>query len=269
MSTRHLRLSILPAILALGIGVYPAAAQIDLRFSPQDTTMNWGDSARLSIMLDDAVAIRTVDLTVSFDTTRVASVTGAQGSLFSSSGVFILEGFEEISTGTWHGYAIVMSATDSVTGPGELFTWDFTAVGGGHTVINSVQAILYDPDAAPIADVSLASATITIENDPSPVLELPALRPVVQLQPNPFNPRTRIKFDLARPADVELAVFDPRGRRVAVLHRGPAGAGPFTADWNGLGDNGLPQPAGLYLFRLLPVGDQGWTPVVTKGILLE
>lgn len=269
MRTRYIRFSLLVALISLAAGVFPAAAQIDLRFTPANTTMEWGDSARLSIMLDDAVAIRTVDLTVSFDTTRIASVTGDQGSLFSSSGVLIVDGFEEIATGTWHGYAIVMSATDSVVGPGELFTWDFTAVGGGYTVINSVQAILYDPSATPIADVTLGSTSITVLNDPTPVLELPTLRPVVQLAPNPFNPRTRIQFDLAQGADVELAVFDPRGRRVAVLHRGPIGAGPFAADWNGLGDNGLPQPAGLYLFQLLPMGDPGWTPVVTKGILLE
>ncbi len=55
----------------------------------------------------------------------------------------------------------------------------------------------------------------------------------------------------------------------AVEARGAVGAGPFAADWNGLGDNGLPAPAGLYLFRLMPAGDPGWTPVVTKGILLE
>jgi hypothetical protein len=269
MNLRYIRFSLLVALLATGLSVVPASAQIDLRFTPADMTMDWGDSARLSVMLDDAIAIRTVDLTVSFDTTRVVSVSGDQGSLFSSSGVSIYDGFEEIATGTWHGYAIVMSATDSLIGPGELFTWDFTAVGGGATAITSVQAILYDPSAAPIANVTLGSTTITVLNDPSPVLRLPALRPVVQLAPNPFNPRTRIQFELAEAADVELAVFDPRGRRVAVLHRGPVGAGPFAADWNGLGDNGLPAPAGLYLFRLMPAGDPGWTPVVTKGILLE
>lgn len=269
MKTRYLRFSLLMALLVIGLGALPAAAQIDLRFSPADTTMQWGDSSRLSIMLDDAVAFRSIDLTVSFDTTRVQSVSGDQGALFSSSGFFIIDGFEEIATGTWHGYAIVMGATDSLTGPGELFTWDFTAIGGGTTAITAVQAILYDPSAAPIANVSLGSTTITIQNDPSPVLDLPALRPVVQLAPNPFNPRTRIQFELAEAAEVELAVFDPRGRRVAVLHRGPVSAGPFAADWSGLGDNGLPAPAGLYLFRLMPVGDPGWTPVVTKGILLE
>ena len=76
-------------------------------------------------------------------------------------------------------------------------------------------------------------------------------------------------FDLADPARVELSVFDPRGHRVAVLHRGPVDAGPFSAAWDGRDDGGRAVPAGLYLFRLAAVGETGWTPVVTKGILLE
>ena len=259
---------IIAALLALATAV-PASGQIDLRFDPADTTLEWSDLATLSVWLDDAVAIRSVDITVSYDTTRVASIDGLQGALFSDSGLFIFDGFEQVGTGTWHGYAIVMDADNSLTGPGELFRWNFEAIGGGQTVITAVEAILYDPDALPIGGVALGEAVLDIVNDPSPVPDLMLAGPRVRLQPNPFNPRTRVSFDLATGRDVELAVFDARGRRVAVLHRGPVAAGPFGIDWDGRGDDGLPRPAGLYLFRLDPRGDAGWTPVVTKGILLE
>jgi hypothetical protein len=263
-----IRTTFILALLILVTAV-PAAAQIDLRFDPADTTVEWGDRAALSVWLDDAVTIRSVDVTVSYDTTRVASVDGLQGALFADSGLFIVDGFDEVGTGTWHGYAIVMDAANSVTGPGELFRWNFDAIGGGQTVITAVEAVLYDPDALPIAGVALGTATVDIVNDPSPVPDLMLAGPRLQLRPNPFNPRTRVSFDLAAPRDVELAVFDARGRRVAVLHRGPVAAGPFGVDWDGRGDDGLPRPAGLYLFRLDPRGDADWTPVVTKGMLLE
>ena len=264
----RMRTTLLFMLLALAAAV-PAAGQIDLRFDPADTTLEWGDPATLSVWLDDAVTIRSVDLTVTYDTTRVASVDGIQGELFSSSGHFVIDGFEEVGTGTWHGYAIVMGAGDSVTGPGELFQWDIDAVGGGQTVVTSVGAILYDPDALPIAGVSLGEAVIEILNDPSPVPDYLAAGPALSLMPNPFNPRTLVRFDLAESGSVELTIFDPRGHRVAILHRGPTDAGPFSAAWDGRAADGRAVPAGLYLFRLVPLGDQGWTPVVTKGMLLE
>lgn len=264
----RIRIILLTTLLALGAAL-PAAGQIDLRFDPADSTLEWGDPATISVWLDDAVTIRSVDLTVSYDTTRVASVDGVQGDLFLNSGHFIWEGFEEIATGTWHGYAIIIGAADTVTGPGELFRWNIDPIGGGQTVVTGVEAILYDPDAVPIAGVTLGEAVLDILNDPSPVPGYLASGPQLTLMPNPFNPRTMVRFDLAAAARVELSVFDPRGRRVALLHRGPVDAGPFSAAWDGRDDGGRAVPAGLYLFRLAPVGDTGWTPVVTKGILLE
>ena len=53
-------------------------------------------------------------------------------------------------------------------------------------------------------------------------------------------------FALQREDDVEIAVFDLAGRRVATLFRGPTTAGLHTARWNGRYDDGRPAPAGVY-----------------------
>ena len=111
----RIRIILLTTLLALGAAL-PAAGQIDLRFDPADSTLEWGDPATISVWLDDAVTIRSVDLTVSYDTTRVASVDGVQGDLFLNSGHFIWEGFEEIATGTWHGYAIIKDVESRTAG---------------------------------------------------------------------------------------------------------------------------------------------------------
>jgi len=68
--------------------------------------------------------------------------------------------------------------------------------------------------------------------------------------PNPFNPRTMVRFDLPRAGRVELAVFDLQGRRVRTLLAGNAAAGPHEVLWQGDDDAGRTLPSGVYLARL-------------------
>ncbi|MFH1680400.1 MAG: FlgD immunoglobulin-like domain containing protein [Candidatus Eisenbacteria bacterium] len=69
------------------------------------------------------------------------------------------------------------------------------------------------------------------------------------ISPNPFNPRTEIRFALREAANVQLAVYDISGRRVAVLAEGEHGAGEFTRVWNGTNDAGRGVASGPYFVR--------------------
>lgn len=68
--------------------------------------------------------------------------------------------------------------------------------------------------------------------------------------PNPFNPRTTIAWDLPRPGDLAIKVYDVRGRHVVELRRGPASEGPGTVAWEGRDRSGRRVRAGLYFARL-------------------
>ncbi len=63
--------------------------------------------------------------------------------------------------------------------------------------------------------------------------------------PNPFNARTSVQIDVPQSAEYVLEVLNLTGRRVAVLHDGPAMPGRHTFYWNAEG-----KPAGMYLFNL-------------------
>jgi len=82
---------------------------------------------------------------------------------------------------------------------------------------------------------------------------VPAARPArLVCYPNPCNPRTTVRLDLpARGArDCEVALFDLRGRRVALLYRGAlAGVGPPGFTWDGCDDAGRALASGIYLVR--------------------
>lgn len=72
--------------------------------------------------------------------------------------------------------------------------------------------------------------------------------------PSPAKERVSFSFTTDRAGDVDLAVFDLTGRRVAQLvGPGPLGAGAHVTGWNGRDPQG-PVPSGVYFARLV-MGD--------------
>ena len=68
--------------------------------------------------------------------------------------------------------------------------------------------------------------------------------------PNPFNPSTAIRFDLAASGPVALRIFDAGGRLVRTLVDGPRAAGAQSAVWDGRNDSAAPVASGVYFYRL-------------------
>jgi len=93
--------------------------------------------------------------------------------------------------------------------------------------------------------------------------EIPA-RVQFSVFPNPAT-SSRVSFGLPRAADVDLAVFDVAGRKVATLARGAFTAGTYTRDWTGLTDGGQRLGAGVYFIRL-NVGGESFT---NRAVLLD
>lgn len=68
--------------------------------------------------------------------------------------------------------------------------------------------------------------------------------------PNPFNPRTRLSYELPRGARVRIDVFDVSGRLVSTLLDGSRPAGPGWVEWDGKDAHGNSVGSGVYLYRL-------------------
>jgi len=83
--------------------------------------------------------------------------------------------------------------------------------------------------------------------------------------PNPFNPMTKISFDLADNGDVRLGIYDLRGHMVRKLVSENLTAGSHTIRWDGRDDGGRSVSSGVYLYRL----ESGATVQERKMVLVR
>lgn len=128
--------------------------------------------------------------------------------------------------------------------------------------------------ADPVSDKELErnAAVFAYQNNRNPFIDHPEWAPLLfadgtsaparplpilaQNHPNPFNPRTAIRYELPGPATVELVVLDLAGRRVAtLLPPQPQPAGSHQVWWDGRSANGAPVASGVYLYRLRSAGE--------------
>ncbi|MBM4118672.1 hypothetical protein FJ251_13245, partial [bacterium] len=77
-----------------------------------------------------------------------------------------------------------------------------------------------------------------------------------QNAPNPFNPKTTIRFALPAPSAVRLAVYDVQGRLVRELLAGRTlPAGTHDAVWDGRDAAGRALGSGVFFYRLEAAGE--------------
>jgi hypothetical protein len=81
-------------------------------------------------------------------------------------------------------------------------------------------------------------------------INVPATFALSQNYPNPFNPVTHFTVDLPRATEVEVAVYDVLGRKIASLLNGNQAAGQYMLEWNGRDGNGVVVPTGMYFLRM-------------------
>ncbi len=74
--------------------------------------------------------------------------------------------------------------------------------------------------------------------------------------PNPFNPSTRIFYELDEPGFTNLRIYDVTGRTVDLLDLGLVSAGRHEVNWDGKDMNGRPLSSGVYFYELDALGSK-------------
>ena len=74
--------------------------------------------------------------------------------------------------------------------------------------------------------------------------------------PNPFNPSTTIKLELAEAGKIELAIYNIKGQKVKTLLDCTTVAGTFNCIWNGKDSSGKRVSSGEYIAKLNVNGEE-------------
>jgi len=84
--------------------------------------------------------------------------------------------------------------------------------------------------------------------------------------PNPFNPTTSIRFELAAAGGAGMQVVDVAGRVLRSYALGTLGAGGHELTWDGRDDLGRAVSSGVYFYRL---SVDGQAPVTKRMVLMK
>ena len=117
---------------------------------------------------------------------------------------------------------------------------EFRGNGGGS--ISVEQAIIADPQAQGV--------TLSITNGSVKVSKTPTSFTLGLNAPNPFNPGTRISYDVPQTSRIRLTIYNLLGQEVVVLVDGVQAVGRYTVDWHGTNTQGHSVASGVYLYRL-------------------
>ncbi|MDA3814591.1 MAG: T9SS type A sorting domain-containing protein [Candidatus Cloacimonetes bacterium] len=93
--------------------------------------------------------------------------------------------------------------------------------------------------------------------------ELPIINYELRNYPNPFNPETKIVFDLPESGQVKLVIYNIKGQKVKTLLDCYMISGRNEMIWNSKDDYGKGVSSGVYFYRL-----QTPTKILTKKMLL-
>ena len=181
-------------------------------------------------------------------------------------------GFVEVSPdggNTWQVVGDSLTGVQSQWAMKEISLTPFT--GSGHTDVRVRFRMKSDATQVPpffgwfVDDVQVVEGVEVGVADRSSGPGVPKQTALHQNYPNPFNPTTVIRYDLAKPAEVRVVVYNLLGQAVRTLVHARQVPGVYRVQWDGTDSRGTAVPGGVYLVRL----DAGDVHAVRKLLLLK
>ncbi|HPF09047.1 MAG TPA: T9SS type A sorting domain-containing protein, partial [Candidatus Cloacimonadota bacterium] len=114
-------------------------------------------------------------------------------------------------------------------------------------------------------EVNELDGSIRYYGDDNTNPEIPQKHGLISISPNPFNPNTRILYNIRKARTVELQIYNHRGQLIQILKHHHSEPGQYQAFWDGKDAGGNDQGSGLYLCRLIAGEDSS----VMKMVLMK
>ncbi|TSA19502.1 T9SS C-terminal target domain-containing protein, partial [bacterium] len=99
-------------------------------------------------------------------------------------------------------------------------------------------------------------------------VEIPTAFRLHDNDPTPFNPLTKIEYDVPLRSRVRLAVYDILGQLVRTLVNSDHSNGRYSVAWDGTNETGRQVASGMYIYRLEAGDRSGSATVLSKKMML-
>jgi hypothetical protein len=140
---------------------------------------------------------------------------------------------------------------------GNSYAWEHVALGLDYDLPSfDFDNFAFSDVAAHVSHLALDRTGITFEAPATDVASGGAARGAVLLggRPNPFNPSTVIRLELAQATEVDLSIYTLDGRKVTTLANRAMSVGDHDVPWLARDASGRPLPSGVYLVRFVAEG---------------
>lgn len=154
------------------------------------------------------------------------------GSLFAKTGTAeLVDGATTISSTAveWVGKDRILADFDLTGAPNGLY-----------------DVVVYNPGGAS----AVLTDAFEVSGGPTAAGDSPRANKLMANYPNPFNPSTTIRYELAARTTVELRVYDVSGALVRTLVNESKAPGAYSLEWNGRNDAGEAVSSGVYFYRI-------------------
>jgi hypothetical protein len=219
--------------------------------SPAERMVALGDTFAMSIRVDGGADTLTCFLVqFEFDPVIIGLDTAGEGSLFTECGFPTMYNWDVLAPGESSCNDVTLGPWTYALCPGELVRLSFTAAGVGETPIEITAVDLRDIRRQRILPVSvvdglvIVGSTGDVAGDGGGAVEVP------RAFPNPFRDNTAITFSTPCASTADVAIYDVRGRLVALRPVGIGPSGRAEAEWDGRDDSGRAVPSGMYFAAL-------------------
>jgi hypothetical protein len=264
--TRAIMLKVAPIIFLLGLVTGQALGQpepFNAFFLPPVAQTEIGQIAEVTFEVDEtAMQFNGYEVTIQFDPTIIEFVEAEEGSLMHyycpSSNWWWMDQTDSTVTLSH----VLLCAGVAADGPGELSIWRFRGLQNGLsplTILNHPDTLFVDagewvnpshptyPRQVSVTNGAIQVGPATSVTGQAPEHSLRLLGNV----PNPFNPRTEIRFHLDRASPTSLEIRDVKGQLIWLRQWSRLDAGRHQVSWDGRDSNGTALPSGVYFYRLI------------------
>jgi hypothetical protein len=192
-------------------------------------------------LANDGKGVKGSSIVMSYDASCLSVEGVSSGTLFGTAGQTALF-FHKESEGKIQIDAAALGIDNAANYSGDVATIRFKVLKTGDYNIGFIDVKLRD---AANAELTPQYGTLTFAS------VLPTTYDISQNYPNPFNPTTVIAYQLPEQVQVDIAIYNALGQKVATVVSKLQEAGYYKVEWNGRNDYQQVMPTGVYFFKMV------------------